>query len=106
MPKKHVGKKPKRRLVIRTGRLSGFRLGGRTDYCSKRLRPDSLERAEKAQSDGMLFLVDDQLLCECGARVGARQSPMGTYLEPSLHYPYKRPPSPPRKRDQGKRSSR
>jgi hypothetical protein len=58
------------------------------DSCWKPLTSESRARAEKAQSSSVLFLLDGELLCECGAHVGARPSQMGV-LEPTFHYPHK-----------------
>lgn len=89
--KKPKGKRIGRRIIGLGPMLIPSR-SARKDYCSRQLTLESLARAEKAQSVDKLFLVDD-LHCECGERVGARQSPMGSYLVPTLHYPYKAPPS-------------
>jgi hypothetical protein len=42
--------------------------------CSRPLTPKSRFRAEEAQHDGTLILLERVLRCECGARVGARLS--------------------------------
>jgi hypothetical protein len=74
-------------------------------HCSMRFTLASLARIEEAEKTDSVDFLDD-LLCECGARVKARRSPMGAWWTPTLHYPQKAPPSPPRKRDQGKRIPR
>jgi len=63
------------------------------DHCSKPLTPESQARAEKAERDGRLAREDD-LRCECGARVGAIRKayldgPKCGPLHPTLHYPAK-----------------
>jgi hypothetical protein len=58
----------------------------RKDPCSKPLTAKSRSRAEEAQQDGTLILLERILRCECGARVGARCSPAGE-LVPSRHLP-------------------
>src|SRR6202046_3274131 len=49
----------------------------RRDPCSKPLTAKSRFRAEEAQQDGTLILLERILRCECGARVGARWAPTG-----------------------------
>jgi len=68
------------------------------DHCSKPLTAESLARAEKAEQDGRLALEDD-LRCECGARVSAchmpwLDGPKGGRLHPTNHYPHKEPRRP------------
>jgi hypothetical protein len=58
----------------------------RRDPCSKPLTVKSRSRAEEAQQDGTLILLERILRCECGARVGARCSPAGE-LVPTRHIP-------------------
>ena len=58
----------------------------RRDPCSKPLSAKSRSRAEEAQQDGTLILLERILRCECGARVGARSSPAGE-LVPTRHIP-------------------
>jgi hypothetical protein len=51
-----------------------------------------------------LELLANNLRCQCGATVGPRavtRGPKGASWGPTYHYPYKAPPAPPRKRDQG-----
>jgi hypothetical protein len=50
--------------------------------CSKPLTPKSRFRAEEAQHDGTLILLEGTLQCECGARVGARFSLAGGLIPP------------------------
>jgi hypothetical protein len=80
--------KPKRRgtTILGLGSMSTFSRSGRKDYCSKPLTSESRARAEKAQSDGTLFLLERTLLCECGEQVGARAATDGPSLVPTLHY--------------------
>jgi hypothetical protein len=64
------------------------------DHCSKTLTAHSQALAEKAEESGTLFLLDGELYCECGARVGAHRRPQmdgpnGGRLWPTLHYPKK-----------------
>ena len=80
MPKKLIA--GPRRLV------APFARSVRKDSCWKPLTAESWARAEKAQSGSVLFLLDGELLCECGAHVGARPSQIGV-LEPTFHYPHK-----------------
>jgi hypothetical protein len=58
------------------------------------LTSESRARAVKAEQDGTLDMLDGELLCECGAHVGAvRKSyldgPKGGPLHPTLHHPAK-----------------
>jgi len=97
MLKKGIGRKstPKRRgfRLLTRGPIVSFARSGREDYCSKPLTAGSKARADKAQSDGTLSLLENAPTCECGARVGARRSPMSApdacLLVPTLHYPHK-----------------
>jgi hypothetical protein len=79
--------------------------------CSQPLTSQSLARAEKAELDGSLSRLDGELLCECGARVGAHRAPpwmggpMGSPLVPTSHSVHKSPRrSAPAKVYQSKRS--
>jgi len=54
----------------------------------------SLARIEEAEKTDSVDFLDD-LLCECGARVKARRSPMEVGGRQTLHYPQKGPPLPP-----------
>jgi hypothetical protein len=62
----------------------------RRAYCRKPLTLESRVRAEEAQRNGTLFLLDHTLRCECGERVGAQETPAGGLL-PNRHLPYKAP---------------
>jgi len=70
---------------------------GRKDKCSQPLTSESQARAEKAELDGTLSMLDGELYCECGERVGARRKPpwmggpKGSSLAPTSHYPHKSP---------------
>jgi hypothetical protein len=61
------------------------------------LTAQSQARAEKAEQDGTLSMQEcDELLCECGERVGAIRKPWmggpnGAPLVPTPHYPKKFP---------------
>ena len=81
------------------------------DSCSQPLTSQSLARAEKAELDDSLSRLDGELLCECGAHVGARRAPpwlggpMGSSLVPTSHSVHKSPRRPaPAKDYQSKRS--
>jgi hypothetical protein len=54
------------------------------DPCLKPLTPKSRSRAEEAQRDGTLILLEKTLQCECGARVGARLTSAGELI-PTRH---------------------
>jgi len=54
--------------------------------CSQLLTAKSRSRAEEAQQEGTLILLERILRCECGARVGVRCSPAGE-LVPTRHIP-------------------
>jgi hypothetical protein len=91
-------KKPKSKRrglrVAGLGPIATFARSGREDYCSKPLTAQSQARAEKAEQDGSLSMLEGELFCECGERVGARHrpwmdGPMGGPLVPTLHYPQK-----------------
>jgi hypothetical protein len=56
----------------------------KSDMCSKPLNQKSRGRAEQAQRDGTLILLERVLQCECGARVGARLSLAGQLI-PTRH---------------------
>ena len=83
--------------VANLGPLAAFARSGREDYCSKPLTAQSQAQAEKAEQDGTLSMQEcDELLCECGERVGAVRKPWmggpnGAPLVPTLHYPKKFP---------------
>jgi hypothetical protein len=66
----------------------GERHVAKRDMCSKPLSAKSHFRAEEAQRDGTLILLERILQCECGARVGARLSPAGQLI-PTRHFPCK-----------------
>jgi hypothetical protein len=57
------------------------------NQCSKSLTEKSRSRANEAQRDGTLILLERVLQCECGARVGARFS-VGGQLIPTRHISY------------------
>jgi len=64
------------------------------DNCSKSLTAQSQAIAEKAEEGGTLTLLEGELYCECGARVGAHRKPWmdgpnGGPLWPTMHYPKK-----------------
>lgn len=61
------------------------------EQCSKPLTAKSRSRAEEAERDGTLILLESILRCECGARVGARCSATGV-LTPTRHFPLNAPP--------------
>jgi hypothetical protein len=66
------------------------------DHCYMRLTSESQVRAQKAEQDGTLHLLAGELLCECGAHVGAVRKPhldgpKGGPLHPTSHYPHKAP---------------
>lgn len=78
------------------------------DYCYKPLTSESQARAEKAEQDGTLDMLEGELRCECGAHVGALRKPWmdgpkGGPLHPTNHSPYKPPRPPARKRYDSKR---
>ena len=56
------------------------------DQCSKPFTEKSRSRAEEAQREGTLILLERILQCECGARVGARCSQAGQVI-PTRHIP-------------------
>lgn len=58
--------------------------------CQYSILPDEYqERAAKAYSHGTLDLLDGELRCKCGARVGAKKSNMGDFFAPTRHSVYK-----------------
>jgi hypothetical protein len=61
------------------------------DECFKQLTEQSKALAEAARAEGTLWLLDQKLLCECGATVGARTTNMGDWLQPSRHSTFKEP---------------
>jgi len=88
-------RKPKGRLVVR-GRSFAIKI---KNECQSSVLPDEYqERAAKAYSEGALDLLDGELRCNCGARVGARKSNMGDFFAPTRHPVYKAPRQPARKR--------
>lgn len=105
-----IGRKPA--LKRRRNRLSAVGLVvGEKDYCSKPLTAQSQARARKAKQDGTLSMLEGELFCECGERVGARRRPwmdgsLGGPLAPTLHYPREAPLPPARKRGTYKRINR
>lgn len=90
-------KKPKSKRrglrVAGLGPIAGFARPGREDYCSKPLTAESQAQAENAERNGTLSMQEcNELLCECGERVGAVRKPWmggpnGAPLVPTLHYP-------------------
>ena len=92
--------KRKRPLIGRRPRLTELKI---KNQCQYPILPDEYqERAAEADREGMLYLLDGQLRCKCGARVGASKSNMGDFFAPTAHSVYQPPPSPPRKRSPGK----
>ena len=80
--------------------------------CSMPLRPESYARAERAERDERLLMLDGELRCQCGEFVGARREPpwmggpMGSRLAPTSHVHHKFPRRPvPAKKYQSKRLS-
>ena len=62
--------------------------------CSKPLTAESEIRAEEARQAGTLSMLDGELFCECGERVGAvsrpwMEGPKGGRLTPTPHFPKK-----------------
>lgn len=89
-------RKPKGRLVGRAPLSHWINI---KNECQSSILPDEYqERAAKAYSDGMLWLLDGELRCKCGASVGARKSNMGDFFAPTRHSVYKAPRQPARKR--------
>jgi hypothetical protein len=93
-----VGRKANRRRRGRGITVLGYSFVPRRgeDYCSKSLTAQSQARAEKAEQESDLSMLEGELLCECGERVGARHrpwldGPIGGPLAPTLHYPKKFP---------------
>ena len=81
-----------RTRVAGPGRVPSFtRPRSQRDSCWKPLTSQSRALADDAQSRGVLFYLDGELLCECGAHVGARAVQRGfrIFLEPTFHYPHK-----------------
>jgi hypothetical protein len=70
--------------ILLTGAGSGERDMTKRTQCSKSLTEKSRSRADEAQRDGTLILLERVLQCECGARVGARFSATGQ-LVPTRH---------------------
>lgn len=54
--------------------------------CPKPFTAKSRSRAEEAEREGTLILLEGTLCCECGARVGPRCSPDGVLI-PTRHFP-------------------
>ena len=54
--------------------------------CPRPLTAKSRSRAEEAEREGTLILLEGVLRCECGARVGPRYSPDGVLI-PTRHFP-------------------
>jgi hypothetical protein len=92
--------KPKRKVKGRlVGRAPLSHWINIKNECQSFILPDEYqERAAKAYSDGMLWLLDGELRCKCGASVGARKSNMGDFFAPARHSVYKAPRQPARKR--------
>jgi hypothetical protein len=89
-------RKPKGRLVGRAPLSHWINI---KSECQSSVLPDEYqERAAKAYSEGMLWLLDGELRCKCGASVGARKSNMGDFFAPTRHLVYKAPRQPARKR--------
>jgi hypothetical protein len=90
-------RKTKAKVVGRTrvaglGRPPSFtRPRSQGDSCWKPLTSHSRACADEAQSRGVLFYLDGELRCECGAHVGARAVQRGFQIvfEPTFHYPHK-----------------
>lgn len=88
-------RKSKGRLIVR-GRPFSIKI---KNECQSSILPDEYqERAAKAYSEGTLDLLDGELRCNCGARVGARKSNVGDFFAPTRHRIYKAPRQPARKR--------
>ncbi|HEX4005118.1 MAG TPA: hypothetical protein VHX60_02985 [Acidobacteriaceae bacterium] len=95
-PKPKPKTKPKGQLIGRKPLSFGLKI---KDECQHVSLPDEYqERAAKAFNDGTLSLLDGELLCKCGARVGARKSNLGSWFVPSRHSVFKPPRQPARKR--------
>jgi hypothetical protein len=104
LKKKVVGKTKRKGIRILTGPIS-FATPRYKDACYGPLTKDSQAQAADAHSKGTLDLLDGKLRCDCGKMVGAKQSTMGSYFEPSPrpHERYKERPRPALKPGGGKR---
>lgn len=82
-----------KRYRVTTGQLFTTTLRYK-DPCYGALTEESRKRAAGAQIHATLPLLDGQLFCECGQRVGARESKEGSRLKPwpRPHERYRKPP--------------